>query len=556
MTSSAKKLTFQAILIMFFSNFLSRVIGFVRTATFGSLVGATGEGDAYTFSFLIPEILNHLLAGSALSIAFIPIFQKLNEEEDPTVKWKFFSNLFWIGTIVFTVFLCISELFTPQIVQILGGSNLEESKLTPIIVSQITSFIGSLVDGGIIEAGVATVSTSVPAEVDVFSLTVKLTRIIIPAQLFFFWGALFNGVQYANKKFFLPSMTPVAYNVFIILLGVILYPYIGVEGFSWGVLAGAFIGNVMLQVYGVKKCGAKLYFHLDIKEKNMREWFIKTLPLMLGVSVVFSNEFMIRKFGAHSSDGEGSIVALDYAYRIFMVLVGLFGQSIAAGIYPFISKLANDNKIREIEELLFPVLYKVAALLLTSSVVIYFLGGDVVSLVFERKAFDQESAIITTKALLGFLPGAFFLAAVLILNRLYYSTKRTITPLVISSLSLLVSLPLYFVLDTIWGVRGIALASSLFAIICFVLLVLYWKRLHKESLVLAMLRKLVAIAIVALLIGGATFTTLQIPFVGELSGIVRIILVSAIIGSIAIFVYDRMQIISISSIMKKIRRRS
>lgn len=570
MSSSAKKLTFQAILIMFFSNFLSRIIGFVRTVIFGNLVATGADADAYVFSFLIPDFLNHFLAGSALSIAFIPIFQKLQEDTDEEQKWRFFSNLFWVGTALFLIFVLISELCTPQLVQLLGGKNLEASS-------------------------------------EVFDLTVRLTRIIIPAQLFFFWGALFNGVQYANKKFFLPSLTPVAYNIFIIAFGVILYQIIGVEGFSWGVLAGAFVGNVVIQLIGLRKCGAKLTWNINLKDAQLKEWFIKTFPLMLGFSAVFSNEFMYRKFGASSIDGKGAISALNYAYMIFMVMVGLFGQSIATGVFPFLSKLANEKKIKEMEDLLFPVIYKVAALLLTSSVVLFFLAEDVISIIFERKNFDTDSVAITTRAFLGFLPGAFFLASVLILNRLYYSTKRTITPLVISTITLACVFPLYFLLDKVWGVRGISTASSLYAFLCFFALLFYWKKLNKDSQVFNLLRKLVIIFIASMCIGGATYGVLQIPALSVRSEAVqfidvappvkeiidsaksesdpllskeeiidsekggedrsgsldtnpifkrylRVIVVGFFIGLLSLFVFDRMQIVSISAILKKIRR--
>ncbi len=53
---------------------LSRVIGLVREGVIGRTLGASDAGDLYATAFVVPDFLNYLLAGGALSIVFIPIF--------------------------------------------------------------------------------------------------------------------------------------------------------------------------------------------------------------------------------------------------------------------------------------------------------------------------------------------------------------------------------------------------------------------------------------------------------------------------------------------------
>ena len=75
----------------------------------------------------------------------------------------------------------------------------------------------------------------------------RLTRIVLPAQLFFYLGGLLMAVQYARNRFLLPATAPLIYNGGIILGGLLLGKRLGMEGFAWGVLAGSFVGNFAIQ---------------------------------------------------------------------------------------------------------------------------------------------------------------------------------------------------------------------------------------------------------------------------------------------------------------------
>ncbi|MCP3883462.1 MAG: murein biosynthesis integral membrane protein MurJ, partial [Sulfitobacter sp.] len=151
--------------IMMASVFLSRIIGLLREVTIAFIGGAKGSVDAYQIAFIIPEILNHVVASGFLSITFIPIFAhyltKNNEEEG----WKVFSIIFNTFGLILLIFIIISFIFAPELV----------AMLAPGIKDPV-----------------------------LFNSAVKMTRIIIPAQFFFFTGGLFMAVQFAKEKFFIP----------------------------------------------------------------------------------------------------------------------------------------------------------------------------------------------------------------------------------------------------------------------------------------------------------------------------------------------------------------
>lgn len=449
-----------AILTIFSSNLAAKILGFLLVVVFATLVGTSSDGDAYTFAFILPDLVNHLLAGSALSMVFVPIFQELSD--NPQKQNRFFSNIFTIGTIVFVSVLAICFFFAPFFINILAGNSITENPET-------------------------------------FNLTVKLTRIVLPAQLFFFWGAIFIGVQQANKNFKFIALAPIIYDGVIIAFGLLFYRFTGVAGFSWGVLLGAFLGHAVLQFLGAKRFSVKYSPVIDLNDEYFRQWFIKTIPLMLGLGVTFSNEFTFRFFGSRIENGEGAIVALNYAYKIVMIVVVLFGSSIAAPIYPFLSDKAKNKDFAGMEKILIPIFIKVSAVILIISALIYPLSQEIISILFERKAFNANSTIITSQALIGYLPGIFFLSAVIILQRLFYAVKNTITPLVISTVSLLLSIPFYKILSDLWGVAGISAATSVFSMIAAVIVIWRWYKFYPQSKLLSVLRPILLSALVAVI---------------------------------------------------------
>lgn len=472
-----------AVIIMAGSNILSRVLGFIRMIVLANAAGMDANVDAFSFSFFLPDIINHILAGSALSITFIPIFQGIFTNKSEEKAWRFFSNLLTVGTIIFIIIVAVSMIFTENLL-IFAGKNIKN-----------------------------------PENSTQFALTVKLTRIIIPAQIFFFWGALLNGVQYAKKRFLLPALTPILYNAGIICGGLFLFPYIGIDGFSWGVLVGAFFGNVVVQIPGALRVGMRYKPCINFGDRNLHHWFFITLPLVLGLGMTFSNEALFRFFGSSSPDGVGAIASLDYSYKTMMFLVGVFGQSFAAGIYPFISQLAVEKKFGEMNKFICDIVTKVACFAIPISGIMMLLTDNVISVLFQRGKFDAVSTVRTAKVFLWYLPGTFFMAAGLVVIRAYYSVRNTLLPLLLTTAAVLLCLPLFYFLNLKIGAKGIALSSSLFVFLSFTVLIVIWNLIYKNKFIFSFLKSLLFIIIFSVVgVGLCHIIKLSfIPYVSDIS---------------------------------------
>ncbi|MGH7598688.1 MAG: murein biosynthesis integral membrane protein MurJ [bacterium] len=422
-----------AALIMMASVLLSRVIGLLRNMVIGYLGGASGAVDAYQVAFIIPEILNHVVASGFLSVTFIPIFSGYLVQNKEAEGWQVFSLILTTFGAMLIVLIGIAFIFAPQLVAI-TAPGLKDA-------SQIASAI-------------------------------RMTRIILPAQLFFFIGGMLMAVQFAKEQFKLPALAPLIYNLGIILGGILLSRWIGMEGFSWGVLAGAFVGNFWIQYVGAKRAGMKLSPIFDLRHPDLKKYVLLTLPLMVGLTATFSNEFFYRFFGSYLP--QGGVATLDYALRVMFVLVGIFGQAAGVASFPFLARLVAEGKLAEMNRLLNDTLRRYIALVIPFSVLLMVLRHEVIRLLFQRGSFDAVATARTSAALMFTLIGAFAFAGQTVVVRGYYAMQDTLFPTIFGTLAVLASLPLYWYGMQHLGINGVALAMSISAIIQTTLLYALW----------------------------------------------------------------------------------
>lgn len=423
-----------ATIIMMGSVLLSRIAGLIREQVI-ALYGGTGMGtDAYVSAFLIPEMLNHFLAGGFLSVTFIPIFQKHILDGNRDKAWKTFSNLMSIGTLFFLILIPLSIVFTPQILKFLG--------------------------------------IAADSKPQYFDTTVRLTRIILPAQLLFYWGAFFSAVQMAEKRFFIPAIAPLCYNLGIILGGLVLGPFMGIDGFAWGVLAGAVMANLLIQLPGACKLGLRFYPRFDFKDPDLILYIRKSIPLVLGLSMTFSNEIFFRYFAASLSDGVVSSV--NYALRVMMMVVAMFGQASGAAFYPFLSKLALEKQFDTMNSMLNSVIKKVALFLIPICGIMIVLSEQVIAIIYQRGSFDYQSTLNTASILSVYLFGAFGFSVSMIISRSFYAMQNTLLPMIVSTVIVILSIPFYVLFSRHMGGAGIALAMVLSVTAQFIVLYGIW----------------------------------------------------------------------------------
>lgn len=431
-----------ATLIMMASIFLSRVIGYFREMTIAAVAGASSAVDAYRVAFVLPEILNHILASGFLSVTFIPIFSGYLAKDDEAGGWRVFSVIVTTFGALLIFLIAICMVFAPRIVPLLAFGRKDPEFL---------------------------------------QMAIHMTRIILPAQLFFFVGGLLMAVQFTKERFLIPALAPLIYNLGIIAAGLVLGPRIGVEGFSWGALAGAFLGNLLIQVFGARKTGMHYRCQFNIRHPDLIRYLLLTLPLMLGLTMTFSMEIFSKFFGSFLSSG--AISWLDYAKITMMMLVAFFGQAVGVASYPYLSRLAAEQRLAEMNRIFNTILIYLATLVIPTSVLMWVLRHEILRILFERGRFSPQDTRMTAIALSGLLVGAVAFAAQTVVNRGFYAVQNTLLPAIYSTAAVILSLPLYWLGVKMYGLFGVSLAISLSAIIQVAVLYWIWNRRsqNKES---------------------------------------------------------------------------
>src|SRR6267143_2047933 len=206
---------FSATLLLMAAITLSRVIGYIREAYIAYAFGAGQQTDAYVAAFTLPDWLNYIVAGGTASITFISIYTRFLAEKREQDAQKTFSIIITVMTTVFLIGILAAEIFTPQ-------------------------FVGWMFHG---------------FSDDQMKLCVSLTRILLPAQIFFYVGGVVSAVLLSHRMFLFPSFGPLLYNVFIILGGVLGGRRFGIASLAYGALAGAVIGPFLVNAIGAARIG-------------------------------------------------------------------------------------------------------------------------------------------------------------------------------------------------------------------------------------------------------------------------------------------------------------
>jgi putative peptidoglycan lipid II flippase len=420
---SHRHTAFTATLLLMLSAFLSRIIGLVRVKYIAYLFGAGPQTDAFNSAFQLPDMIAYFLVGGAASVTFVTMLSRYREagkEED--------------GTRAMSVILT-------SMLLVLGGAIVIAEFLAPLYVRWWFKGFS-------------------PEQVQ---LCTSMTRVLLPGQLLFFAGGVFGSVLLVRKQFALQAITPLIYNLGIIFGGVILAHAIGIRSLAWGALAGVFIGPFLMNAIGAHRAGIVYRPMLDWRNPGLREWIRLSVPLMLGVSLVSFDSWIMNYF---ASGDHGAITLLTYAKSLFTAPVAL-GQAAGAASLPFLASLAtrnNENGKPDLTAFARNVNSSVSRILAFSfllSAWMIALAFPAVDLIFRGGRFHRNSAAEMAVYFAIFSISLCFWSAQTLYARAFYAAGNTLAPMVAGTIVVLVSLPIYWSLYQTHSATGLAIASDI-----------------------------------------------------------------------------------------------
>jgi putative peptidoglycan lipid II flippase len=425
--------------IMMAAIFASRILGLVRDAVISGRFGQSQQSDVYYAAFLIPDLLFFLIAGGALSSAFIPVFTEKITQGKEEEAWQVFSTVCCVMFVAVSIFVIIGEIYTRQLVGLMNFGFTREKVM----------------------------------------MAVPLTRVVLPAQICFFIGGLLMGTQYARNQFLIPALGPIVYNIGIIFGGVVLANWLGVAGLCWGALAGAIVGNFFLQLWAVYRSGMQFHISFNWRHPDVMKVWKLMLPVVLGLALP-QVSIVINKMFA-SCLGNGPQSALTRANMLMQVPLGIFAQAMAVAIFPTLAVHAANKRLDLLKYTSSLGIRSILFLTIPSSVFMIILARPLVQLLLQHGKFTSQDTVMTATALCFYAIGIFAWSAQSILARGFYAMQDTITPVVIGTAVTLIFIPMNWLFMTPFHLSfsGLALATTIAAIMHMtVMMGVLRKRLH------------------------------------------------------------------------------
>ena len=267
-----------------------------------------------------------------------------------------------------------------------------------------------------------------------------------------------SAVLLSRRMFLYPALSPVFYGSSIILGGLLGAHRFGIAALAYGALVGSFVGPFLINSIGAANAGLRYQWNFNFRNPEFREWVKLSIPLMLGVSLVSADDWILRYF---ASGGAGEISRLNYAKRLFALPISILGQAAGQASMPFFARLFGEGKRKEFADSVNQSVYRVgsAALLVTALMVTAAL--PLVDLAFHRGHFNLQDSISTATYFAWFSLSLALWSAQALYARAFYAAGDTMTPMVASTLIVIASLPLYSAMFHRFGFAGLAMASDL-----------------------------------------------------------------------------------------------
>jgi putative peptidoglycan lipid II flippase len=406
-----------ATLLLAVSSILSGLLGLARTKYIAVVFGASRATDAYNAAFNLPDMLSYFLVGGVASITLVSMLSRFREAKDDEGADRALSAILVAMTVVLTSVIVLAEIFAPLYTHIFFN------KLDP----------------------------------ETSALCTHLTRILLPAQLFFFAGGVLGSRLLVRKIFLYQAVTPLIYNLGIILGGVFLSSRFGIDSLAYGVLGGAFLGALVLNIVGAFRGGLRFTPIFNLRHPAFLEWLRLSLPLMVGVSLAMADKWILTHYAAAD---KGGITLLTNAKSLFNAPLSVIGMAAGAASLPFFSSLFTQNRFYDFNQAVSRSISRLIAVSLLVSAWLIALSVPIVDLIRGGR-YTHVDALATSEYLAIFALSLALWSAQGIYARAFYAARNTLTPAISGTVVTFVSIPVYALLFSQYGVPGLAVASDI-----------------------------------------------------------------------------------------------
>ena len=380
----------QAALLLGFFALMSQILALFRDRSIAYFIGPSSTLDAYYAAFRIPDLIFISIASLASITVLIPfLVAKMKDGKVTPEAHKFLNDVF---TVFFLTMVLISVIMF---------------FLIPYLIPFIAPGFG----------------------LDMQSKLIVLSRIMLLSPILMGLSNLFGTVTQLFRKFFIYSLSPILYNIGIIIGVVFIYPVLGIYGLAVGVALGAFM-HFGIQVIASSSSGFFPKFSFKINFNDIKRVAITSLPRTLGLS--FNNISLIAIISLASYLKSGSISVFNLSFNLQSVPLNIIGISYAVAAFPTLTKSIALGKMDEFRD----HLISAARAIVFWSIPVIFLfivvRAQIVRVILGSGSFSWENTRLVAACLAVFSVSILAQGMITLLSRAYYAKGDTKRPLIVN----------------------------------------------------------------------------------------------------------------------------
>ncbi len=428
-----------------------KVLAILRQLIIARQFGLSDELDIFNIANNLPDMLFILISGGAMAMVVIPVLTDVIEKKTIADSWRVFSTILNLTFAVSFVLAALIWIFAE-----------------PIVTSEF----------GIAPGFGPESRTSV----------IRLMRLNLISTLIFSVSGLFMGALQANRRFLLPAIAPLFYNIGQIFGAVVLAPEtglsmgsvslpalgLGIDGLAYGVIIGAAM-YFLIQLPGLLRLGFRWSPRFELRDENVRRMLRIFVPRVL--TVFFVQLIFIFRDNFASRLQPGAVSALSYSYMFQQLPETLIGTALGTALLPSLSLFIAERDAERFAAAFSKTVRLIIAL--TFGIAVIMSVGLAPVVAFALK-LDGETTGMFMWTLTGFLAGLTGHCLLEVANRSFYAQQDAASPFFATVLNFGLFIALGYLLSRTIGVAGISFSDSMaFTVQALVLII--WLRVDPSE---------------------------------------------------------------------------
>ena len=413
---------FKGTVIIVVVGVLAKLAAFIEEAVLAAYLGTTSQSDAYYMVWSVHAVIYPMMSVGIWNV-FLPLYKSHISKKENDKAFELTNKSISFFTILSTLVVILLIVFAPIVVSVVAPGFKDETR----------------------------------------ALCIKLVRISAPMYVFVISSSVYASILQCHNKFLGSQIREVASHIPTVITAIVFYQKFGITAMAIALVIAGLV-RLLIELPFVD-WGYKLKPDFRFSEREFTV-MLRRLPSALVSAGVVQLNALIDKAMA-SILPTGTVSALNYGNKLMNVFSGLLSTAIATALYPQMIELIALEKKDELGKLLSKIINIFGVLMLPITFACVLFRIELVSVVYERGAFDSVSTTLTSSIFALYSLGLFFVACNTVISNVFYGYGNTKTPMYISLANLGINVVLNVVLIYFLGANGLALATSFSAILTF-----------------------------------------------------------------------------------------